>query len=130
MPNLAEAFLRVCTEAKPASGHFVALVLIRPYYGGPEEGGWWGHDSIPVAYQRFDTAEAAEAAAKAVQEMADRLTKEAAHADSEAMRQSCDWCEARGMDPGELPEPDGAERYRVTVTDEIPTASYGPRHYE
>ena len=40
-----EAFFNICREAKPAKSSYVSLYVNVPYYGGPEEGGWWGSDN-------------------------------------------------------------------------------------
>jgi hypothetical protein len=59
---IREAFEQVCKEAKPAESLYVVLMEDRPYYGGPQEGGWFGHDHTIVAYQLFPTEEQARAA--------------------------------------------------------------------
>ena len=42
----SEAFHQICKEAKPAKSHHVSLYANEPFYGGPEEGGWWGSDTV------------------------------------------------------------------------------------
>ena len=57
------AFEQVLGEvAKPTGQFYVVLWQDSPYYGGPEEGGWWGTDRIPLQYASFATEEAAEKA--------------------------------------------------------------------
>lgn len=63
---IEDAFRHICKDAKPATGAYVCLMESVPYYGGPEEGGWWGRDRVVVAYQWFETEEGAEAAREAV----------------------------------------------------------------
>lgn len=40
---------------------YVSLYAKTPFYGGPEEGGWWGHDVVLVSHQSVSSAEEAEA---------------------------------------------------------------------
>ena len=40
--NISEAFFTACSEAQPAKQQVVSLYVDVPFYGGPEEGGWWG----------------------------------------------------------------------------------------
>lgn len=74
---LREAFHQVCKDAKPAEGWYVSLIEVIPYYGGPEEGGWWGSDREVIAYQHFATEEAAQAAKEAVKKLAEELSQQA-----------------------------------------------------
>lgn len=127
---IQEAFERVLRDATAAETWYVALVEDRPYYGGPEEGGWWGHDTDVVAYQEFASEALARAAADAVEALAVELERDARQAHGEQCRRELDWLDARGLDADYLPEPDGPATFRVIVTSELPCATRGPRHYE
>jgi hypothetical protein len=132
MPDsyLKSAFERVCKDAQKAEGWCVTLWRKSPYYGGPEEGGWWGQDLIVESYQRFSTYEAAKAACDAAEKLAEELSAEALRAFGDQCLREMDWCEKRGLDADYLPEPDGEESYCVTASLQIPENEYGPRRYE
>lgn len=123
------AFETVCTEAKEAKGYYVALMQRSPYYGGPEEGGWWGEDYSVVAYQYFATEEEAEAARVAVVKLADELSEKARAEYGEQCLREMDWCDARGLDADYLPEVDGEEGYYVTMTEGMPQGREGCRQW-
>jgi hypothetical protein len=129
--SIQEAFFGVCREAKPAEGCYVSLYCRAPYYGGPEEGGWWGQDVILVAYQWFSTQEAAEAARAEVERLAEKLRREARKGFGEQCLREMEWLEARGLDADYLPEVDGEEDYFVTFEETAGSCqSQGCRHYE
>lgn len=129
--SIKDAFFSVCREAKQPARSYVSLYVTVPFYGGPEEGGWWGSDRLLVAYQECTTEEEAERLQEAVTALADELTKDASRAYGDACAASCEWLEARGLDADFLPEVDGPESYWCTVE---PTpgesVSRGCRHYE
>lgn len=108
----------------------VALVEVSSYYGGPEEGGWWGRDTEVISYARYSSQEQAEHVAAEIRDLAQQLTRDAKRADGEYCLRTMEWLEARGLDADFLPEPDGPAEYKVIVTQGIPTPSRGPRHYE
>ena len=128
---LRDAFLQVCQTARPAKSHYVSLYVNLPYYGGPEEGGWWGHDTELVAYYECLTAEEAEVVKSRVQSLALELNKEAKDRFNARCAAECEWLEARGLDADFFPEVDGEENYWI-ATEERPGehASEGSRHYE
>ena len=123
-----QAFDRI-VESKPCGKYFVVLMQDSPYYGGPEEGGWWGTDSVPVKYAVFPTLEEAEAAAERIRELADEMTAEAKREEGEHCLRQTQWLEERGLDDDYLSEPDGPSTYYVYVGDSVPTPHYGDRHY-
>jgi hypothetical protein len=127
------AFHRLCDPPaiEPGARRFVSLYRQERFYGGPEEGGWWGTDWVRVSSREYPTAASARAAAAAVQSLADRLSREAATAHGLQCAAECEWLESRGLDADWLPEPDGPEVYSVKV-ERTPGwfESRGPRHYE
>lgn len=126
-----QAFFQVCDEAKPARSSYVSLYASLPFYGGPEEGGWWGHDYELVAYEEFSTEEAAEAAAKSVRLLAADLSREARDRFNQHCADECAWLEERGLDSDYLPEVDGEVSYEVHVETRAGEHEYrGVRHYE
>jgi len=131
LPFGSEAFFAVCKDAQPARWHYVSLYAERGYYGGPEEGGWWGSDTELVAYYRCTTAEEAESLKERVQELARSLSANSKRQHGLRCAAECEWLEARGLDADFLPEPDGDCSYWVTTeTQPGSCARTGSRHYE
>ena len=127
------AFAEICKEAvDTVQGFYVTLWREEPYYGGPEEGGWWGRNLIPVAYQRFATEDAAHAAYNAVRKLADELTADAQRDHGDRCIAQLEFCEERGIDDSDsvFGHDDGAESYYVTVDNKLPEPMFGPRRYE
>lgn len=118
MSHIENAFHTICTEATPPQAAYVSLYVDCPFYGGPEEGGWWGSDTNLVASQYFPTMEAAEAALEAVQELAKELSNDAKKRFGEQCLREMEFCDARGMDYDELREPDGEETYYVVIEEQ------------
>jgi hypothetical protein len=114
---LNEAFFNICREAKPAKSSYVSLYVNVPYYGGPEEGGWWGSDNVLVAYHQCGNDVEAEHVKARVEEMAEELSREAKRDFGRTCAAQCEWLEARGLDSDSLPEVDGEESYFVVVED-------------
>ena len=130
--TLQQAFEEACEKPvyRP-SVTYVSLYMSSPFYGGPEEGGWWGRDTEIQSYYRFDTLEEAEHVVKAVEALAERLSKEARDAWSKQCQRECDHAEARGMDPADLPETDGEDEYFVVLESTLNShARKDSRHYE
>lgn len=132
MANFIQAaFDVVMPDAVLADEWFVSLVESIPYYGGPEEGGWWGRDTSLVAYRKYPSEELATAAAAAVEKLAAELRAEAQKTYGDHCRLELDWLEARGLDADFLPEPDGPSEFLVRVTHGQPVQeSCGSRRYE
>ena len=100
--SLSEAFYEACENAQDPEGFWVSLYQKSPYYGGPEEGGWWGEDIILVSYQYYPTKESAEAAINSVKKLAESETMRArAEYGDQCLRES-EWLEERGLDHGPL----------------------------
>jgi hypothetical protein len=113
--SIREAFFTVCEEAKPAESHFVSLYVRAPYYGGPEEGGWWGEDWHLVASQQYLTDDAAQAAKDRLDALAAELSAESRRGFGEQCLREMAWLESRGLDSDYLPEVDGEESYHVLI---------------
>ena len=128
--SIREAFFGVCDKAEPAKARFVSLYAEIPFYGGPEEGGWWGRDVELVASQRCVTDDEAEAIRLAVVKLANELSEDARDAFNRGCAAEMEWLEARGLDADFLPEVDGEESYFVAVEDRAGSLAYqGERHY-
>lgn len=129
---IAEAFSRVCDQAEESTDRYVSLYCVVPYYGGPEEGGWWGQDVTLMATQSFPTVSQAEAAKERVEALAKELQASAKAANGDLCRSQLESC---GWDGEEAQyrygEVDGAEDYFVCVEDSPGSQeSSGCRHYE
>lgn len=127
---IQDAFNAVCKNIIETEEWYVALIVDVPFFGGAEEGGWWGSDRHVVAYEKFPSEELAQSASDRIQSLADELTAESHKDFGEQCLREMDWLEARGLDADYLPEPDGEERYYVQVSQGVPEGSRGCRHYE
>lgn len=126
-----EAFFSVCAEAKPAKRSYVSLYMRQPFYGGPEEGGWWGSDTELVAFQECSSDVEAEAVSAQVRALASRLSREARGDFNQQCARECAWLEARGLDADFFPEVDGEVSYFVATESRPGTrVSQGMRGYE
>lgn len=124
-------FFRVCEGAKPAEASYVSLYENVPFYGGPEEGGWWGSDTVLVAHKYYASKEGAAAAVAAVEALAVEETKAAVEAWGDQCGYELDWLEARGLEPGFLPESAGHSEFFVVMETTIGSReSTGSRGYE
>ena len=124
-------FFAVCTEATKAKAHYVSLYEQCPFYGGPEEGGWWSASTHLVAFQEFVSSDEAKSALAAVQALATRETNESRKAWGDRCLTELAWLEARGLEPDFLPETDGSDEY-FAVQEEKPGSleSNGTTRYE
>jgi hypothetical protein len=127
--SIKDAFFAIAT-ATVAESHYVTLYVDRPFYGGPEEGGWWGRDTEMVAYQEVPTEEQAQALRDKVDVLAEQLSKVAKIEFGKRCQAECEWLEARGLDADWLPEVNGEDRYWVTTEKELGSmVSEGDRSY-
>ena len=131
MSYTRESFYRVCKDAEAPKRLYLSLYRVEPFYGGPEEGGWYGQDVVLEASQEFASEEARNAALEAVNALCERLNAEAQRSYGEQCLRECEWLEERGLDDDFLPEPDGPTRYRVFLESvQGSHESEGCRHYE
>ena len=130
MSFLRQAFETAIEGVKTPDVWYVTLVQESRYYGGPEEGGWWGTDTHVIAYRDFPSRELAVEAAAAVKKLASELEEESRKEHGEQCLREMEWLDARGLDADFLPEPDGPDDYRVLVSQELVQERCGPRHYE
>ena len=129
--GIEAAFESLCKGAKEPKAIWVSLYCHERFYGGPEEGGWWGHDTKLVASHMFKTDEAAQDAVTQIRTLAESHTNEAAKAFHQQCREECDWLEARGLDDDFLPEVRGHDDYFVLIEKRRGShESQGCRHYE
>lgn len=128
-----EAAFTEAIETPPieASTAYVSLYERVPFYGGPEEGGWWGQDVELKCYHRFATLEQAEQALERIETLAKKMTDTAKSDWAKQCLQECEQAEARGMEPSDLyPETAGAGEYFAAVEGTLNSLeSQQDRHY-
>ncbi len=129
--NIIEAFFAALPDATPSKAQYVSLYRETPFYGGPEEGGWWGCDDDLIAYHPVVTEEEAEVIKARIEALAEKLGNEARYEYHRKCRDECVWLDARGLDADFLIETSGPTRYWV-ATETTPGSfnSRGCRHYE
>lgn len=130
MTYIQAAFESVIENAKTPEHWYVCLIQKIPYYGGPEEGGWYGEDTDVVAYAQYHNEELAQAAADKVKSLAKEMEAESQKEYGNQCLHEMEWLEARGLEANYLPEPDGPDSFYVWVGNELPAPSRGCRHYE
>ena len=124
-------YFEVNPYATPAKYCYLSLYERIPFYGGPEEGGWWGEDVILVASMHYKTMEDAVAAKNKIEETARRNNEEAQAAYGRQCNKELEWLEERGLEANFLPEPDGPLTYFVAIEEERGSlTSEGSRGYE
>ena len=131
MSAIFEAFHRIVSNPTTPIAAYVVLWKSVPFYGGPQEGGWWGSDRIVEAFERVNTREEAEALCERIETLADELTADAARAHGRGCLAHLDWCEARRIDDSNsvFGEDHGPTTYFVTVEDHPPRDQHGDREW-
>ena len=134
MSYVKAAFEQACVKAQPAQSNYVSLYVDLPFYGGPEEGGWYGSDTELVAYQECSNDVESKALSEKVQQLAEQLSREAKDRFNAMCAKQLEWVEEHDpmADASDyFPEPDGEERYWVAVeTRPGSHISRGSRYYE
>lgn len=117
----ATAFFDVIRDARLADAYHVSLYLRCPFYGGPEEGGWWGEDVVLIATQQFRVEVEARNSLEAVEQLAERLSEESRRNHDRLCDIQSDYCEDRGVDDSNLlfGEVDGHGEYFVVLESQI-----------
>ena len=114
-----------------SSGWYVTLYKTIPFYGGPEEGGWWGSDTVVEASTWYPTEEKAEMALEAINIAAELLIQEAKKRYGEQCLRETQLLEEQGLDDSDIREVDGEKGYFAVVEDsQGAEIEQGCRHYE
>lgn len=130
MPRYLEsAFNAVCKSAVQAGVWYVILVEQSSFYGGPEEGGWWGQDSDLVAFQICPSEEEAERLLESVKVFAAELEAESEKEYGEQCLREMDWLESHDLEADFLVESDGPSSYHAYVAESLPEPARGCRQY-
>lgn len=131
---IKQAFYQVVENAKPAEASYVSLYVSAPFYGGPEEGGWWGQDDRLVAYHPCSNPVEAELIQEQVEALAEKPSKDAKDAFNRQCASEVERVEQHDpmADASDYyPEVDGEETYWVAI-ESVPGSlvDKGCRHYE
>jgi len=126
MSHLQEAFDEACKDSVEVFAWYCTLYVTWRWYGGAEEGGWWGTTVQAEAFQRFNSKEEAEAALEAVKTLAVEKTKEAKKIHGDICLNQLDYCERRGIDDANsvFGEIDEATSYSVRVENKLGSSNY------
>jgi hypothetical protein len=129
--QLIEAFNKALADnVRTPDRWYVCLIRREPFYGGPQEGGWWGEDRHLVAYAEFPTEEAANEALGHIEKLAKEITEDDARQFGEMCLRECELAEARGYDASDLPEVNGPDEHFVLITQELPKLTeFGEREW-
>lgn len=111
---MIQAWNEIMEDAEEAEACVVSLYSVEPYYGGPEEGGWWGNLYILKEYVRCSSRDAAEKLQEKLQERCSQLNYEAKIADGEHCLRMMEWFEKRGQDTDDYGY-DGPSSYSVFI---------------
>ena len=133
MSDIQEAFWEALMDATLVQDWHCTLYLTERWYGGAEEGGWWGSTVTAVAHVSYKTPSEAEAALDAVKQLAIAKTKEAKQIHGDVCLRQLDYCEQRGIDDANsvFGEIDGEDSYSVRIENELGASEYSTsRYYE
>ena len=131
--SISQAFAEVCKNAKSKRLVYLSLYRSDPFYGGPEEGGWWGSDTHLVAYEEFSSNKEALLALEKVEKFAETLEIRGKIAYGMNCQEQIEWCEARGIEDSNtvFGEVDGPSRFFCRTEYELGRHEHrGTRHYE
>lgn len=131
--SIQQAFNEILEDVQPAQVFFVSLYSVYRWYGGAEEGGWWGNTVSLVAHKEFRREDEAKQALAAIEALAKEKSHEAKQAHYRLCEAQLDYCEQRGIDDANsvFGEVDGADEYHVQIETELGSGEYSTsRYYE
>jgi hypothetical protein len=121
-------------EPPEGQAHYVVIYHGEQYYGGPEEGGWYGWDYVWTGYAVFASKDEATKARDWIERAMNPWNDELVQQRNEALASEYEALVAR--DPSadfDGPDDDESgcfESYSVSVQETKPEDSFGSRHYE
>ena len=128
MSGIYSAYFDVCDTAvrTEQTKWFVSLYVKAPFYGGPEEGGWWGTDRLLVAYYEVPSEEMANTIVEKIEGWVSDINDDAKRHHDEVNLQLSINAENKGYDsPEELyGEDDGPEQYFVVIENGVGQNEY------
>ena len=111
---MLRAWNEIIEDKEVAQECYLSLYEEIPYYGGPEEGGWWGHLHILKQYCKCPTLDYAEELRKKLEIHCKELTEEAKRANGEHCLHYIQQAEARNEDVDDYGY-DGPMSYYVII---------------
>jgi hypothetical protein len=134
MSGIYSAYFDVCNDAVKVTNQrwFVSLYVKAPFYGGPEEGGWWGTDRLLVATYEVPSEEMANTVVEKIEGWVSETNDDAKREHDEVNLQLSINAEQKSYDsPEELyGEDDGVEEYYVVIENNVGQNEHrDDRHY-
>lgn len=93
-----QAWNEIIEDSEVAQECYLSLYENAPYYGGPEEGGWWGHLHILQKYCKCSSYAQAEMLMEKLRDHCKQLTEEAKKADGNDCLRHMERADRRGED--------------------------------
>lgn len=109
-----QAWDAIVEDSEVAQECYLSLYKVEPYYGGPEEGGWWGYLHILQKYCKCSSRAQAEMLMEKLQDHCKELTEEAKKADGDDCLRHMERADRRGEDVSDDGY-DGPSRYYMTI---------------
>jgi len=109
-----QAWNEIIEDREVAQDCYLSIYQCESYYGGPEEGGWWGYLHILKEYCKCSSREAAEMLMEKLQERCKQLNNEAKIADGEDCLRHMERADRRGEDVSDDGY-DGPSTYYMTI---------------
>lgn len=125
-----QAWKEIVEDSEVAQECYLSLYENAPYYGGPEEGGWWGHLQILKEYCRCTSRQAAELLMHKLQDRCEQLNRELRIADGDDCLRHMKRADQRGEDVDDYGY-DGPSTFYMII-EAIPGQNQNTtmRHYE
>ncbi len=93
-----QAWDEIVEDSEVAQECYLSFYENVPYYGGPEEGGWWGYLQILQKYCKCSSRQQAEMLREKLHKYCEELTEEAKKADGENCLRHIERADRRGED--------------------------------
>jgi hypothetical protein len=93
-----QAWDEIIEDSEVAQECYLSLYENVPYYGGPEEGGWWGYLQILQKYCKCSSHKQAEMLSDKLRKHCEELTEDAKKADGEDCLRHMERADRRGED--------------------------------
>lgn len=93
-----QAWNEIIEDSEVAQECYLSLYENVPYYGGPEEGGWWGYIQILLKYCKCSSYAQAEMLSDKLRKHCEELTEEAKKADGQDCLRHMERADQRGED--------------------------------
>lgn len=134
MSGIYSAYFDVCKTAVKVTNErwFVSLYIKAPFYGGPEEGGWWGCDRVLVASYEVASDVMAQTVYEKIASWVSETNDDAKREHGEVNLQLSINAEQKGYDSPEdlYGNDDGPDEYYVCIENNVGQNEHrDDRHY-